>query len=43
MNVGAQPQMRDTVWDGRVQKMVFADGKPKGMKIVLEEHGIDTS
>ena len=46
MNVGsggAQPPMRDTVWDGRTQRMVLADGKPKGMKIVLEERGIDTS
>ena len=44
MNVGAggaQPRMRDTVWDGKVQSMVLSDGRPKGMKIVLQERGID--
>ena len=40
---GAQARMRDTIWDGRVQKMCFSDGQPKGMKIVLQERGIDTS
>ena len=32
MNVGTggpQPRMRDTVWDGRVHKMVLGDGRPK--------------
>ena len=46
MNVstgGAQPRMHDTVWDGRVQKMVLSDRRPKGMKIILEERGIDTT
>ena len=46
MNVkpgGAQPSMRDTVWAGKVQKMVLDDGTPKGMKRVLEERGINTS
>ena len=46
MNVsagGAQSRMRDTVWDGRIQRMVLSDGRAKGMKIVLEERGIDTS
>ena len=45
MNVssgGKQPVMRDTVWNGNVQRMVLDDGKPKGMKIVLEERGVDT-
>ena len=45
MNVhpgGKQPRMRDTVWVGRVQKLVDDKGVPKGMKI-LEEHGINTS
>ena len=45
MNVGPggkQPVMRDTVWEGQVQKMVDACGIPKGMKIILEERGIDT-
>ena len=45
MNVqpgGAQPAMRDTMWGRRVQKMVMDDGTPKGMKMVLEERGINT-
>ena len=35
MNVkpgGAQPPLRDTVWNGRVQKLVDQRGVPKGMK-----------
>ena len=46
MNVGPggkQPVMRDTVWGGQVQKMVDANGIPKGMKIILEERGVDTT
>lgn len=46
MNVkpgGKQPAMRDTKWGGRVQKMVDAEGVPKGMKAILEERGINTS
>lgn len=45
MNVrpgGKQPCMRDTVWAGRVQKLVRDDGVPKGMKAVLEERGVNT-
>ena len=45
MNVnpgGAQPRMRDTIWDGQPQTMILPDGRPKGMKLVLEERGIDT-
>ena len=45
MNVnpgGAQPRMRDTVWDGKLQRMVLNDGRPKGMRTVLQERGIDT-
>ena len=45
MNVhpgGMQPAMRSTIWDGKVQTMVYPDGTPKGMKAVLEERGIDT-
>ena len=45
MNVnpgGAQPRMPDTVWNGRPQKMVLGDGRPKGMKLVLQERGINT-
>lgn len=43
MNVGlggAQPRMRDTLWNGKLWKMVLNDGRPK---LVLEERGIDTS
>ena len=46
MNVrpgGAQPKMRDTVWAGHVQKMTMDDRTPKGMKMILEERGINTS
>ena len=45
MNVGPggkQPKMRDTVWQGAVQKMVDASGTPKGMKLILEERGVNT-
>ena len=45
MNVkpgGAQPKMRDTIWAGKKQSMVLSNGRPKGMKMVLEERGIDT-
>ena len=40
MNVnpgGKQPVMRDTIWNGKVQKMVLPDGRPKGMRMVLQE------
>ena len=46
MNVspgGKQPLMRSTVWNGQTQSMVFPDGQAKGLKVVLEERGIDTS
>ena len=45
MNVnpgGKQKVMRDTVWGGRVQTMNYALGIPKGMRVVLEERGINT-
>lgn len=45
MNVkdgGKQPMMKDTVWNGRVQRMVTPQGVQKGMKTVLEERGVDT-
>ena len=44
MNVnpgGSQPKMRDTTWEGRVQKMVGSNGTPKGMIQVLVERGVD--
>ena len=46
MNVkpgGKQPKMRDTIWNGRVQKMNFSIGVPKGMKLILDERGVNTS
>ena len=48
MNVkpgGMQKIMRDTSWNGRIQKMYFMQGGrkvAKGMKLVLEERGILT-
>ena len=44
MNVtpgGKQPLMRETVWAGQPQTMVFSLGVAKGMK-VLQERGINT-
>lgn len=46
MNVtpgGKQPAMRDTFHEGNVQRMVFDDGTPKGLRRVLDERGVDTS
>ena len=45
MNVrpgGKQAVMRDTIWNSTVQCMVLPDGTPKGLKLVLEERGVDT-
>ena len=36
---GKQPKMRDTVWQGKVQRMVFNIGIPKGLIQVLTERG----
>ena len=41
-NGGKQPFMRDTQWNGRVQKMVTDDGIQKGLKSVLNERGVNT-
>lgn len=35
--------MRDTEWDGCVQRMTLDDGRQKGMRRVLEERGVDTT
>ena len=46
MNVrpgGKQPVMYDTIYNGKLQKMVLADGTPKGMKLVLEERSVNVS
>ena len=40
MNVNPGGKQRDTVWNGRVKKMI---GVPKGMRRVLQERGVDTS
>ena len=45
MNVkdgGKQPFMMDTVWNGKVQKMVTDQGIQKGMRTVLDERGVVT-
>lgn len=45
MNVnpgGKQRVMRDGFWNGKVQKMNFSLGIPKGLRAVLEERGIST-
>ena len=44
MNVsdgGKQPFLRDTMWDGKPQRMITPEGKQKGLKTVLEECGIN--
>ena len=36
MNVksgGSQPVMRDTEWNGSIQKMVLENGEPKGLRL----------
>ena len=46
MNVnpgGKQPLMHDTIYNGELQKMVLADGTPKGMKMVLMERNVNVS
>ena len=40
---GKQPLMRSTVWNDQTQSMVFPEGQAKGLKVVIEERGIDTS
>ncbi len=45
MNVnpgGKQPKLCDTTWNGQIQHLCLPDGTPKGMKMVLEERGINT-
>ena len=39
---GKQRLMRDGYRDGKVQKMVDAQGVAKGLRVVLEERGVDT-
>ena len=45
MNVnpgGKQPVQRSTEWNGEIQHMVLPDGTPKGLRLVLEERGVNT-
>ena len=46
MNVsdgGKQPFLRDTIWDGKLQKLVTEEGIQKGFKSLLEERGVNTA
>ena len=40
---GNQPAMRDTVWEGKIQKSVYPDETPKGAANILEEKGINVN
>ena len=40
---GKQCVLRDGVWNGKTQSMSFALGAPKGLRIVLEESGVNTN
>ena len=40
---GNQSKLRNTTWEGKEQKMTFPDGRPKGMRLVLLERGINTT
>ena len=45
MNVnpgGKQRVMRDGFWNGKLQKMNYTIGVPKGLRVVLEERGVNT-
>ena len=39
---GKQPAMRDTIWNGQVQKLVDESGRPIGARALLQKRGIDT-
>ena len=38
---GKQPPMHDTYWKGKLQRLVYSDGTPKGLKNILTERGIN--
>ena len=40
---GKQPPMRDTMYQGKEQKLVTGEGVPKGLRMVLTERGINVS
>ena len=39
---GKQRVMHDGFWDGKVQSINYAIGIPKGMRVILEDRGINT-
>ena len=39
---GKQRIMRDGYWSGKIQHMNCAIEKPKSLRVILEERGIDT-
>ncbi len=46
MNVnpgGKQSVMGDGWWNSKLQKINYSIGVPKGMKVILQERGIETS
>ena len=43
INPGSKQQvMQDGWWNGKPQKMNYSLGVPKGMRVILQERGIDT-
>ena len=38
---GHQPKMRDTIYNGKLQRMTFPDGTQKGLIAVLQERGVN--
>ena len=43
VNPGSKQRvMRDGFWSGKVQRMNYAIGIPKGLRVILEERGVDT-
>ena len=41
MNVYPGGKQPDGLWEGNVQKVTLPNGTPKGMKMVMQEHGVD--
>ena len=40
---GKQSTLRDTSWNEKLQRMKHPNGKPRGVKTILEERGVNTS
>ena len=38
---GKQSRMHDIYWNGNLQRMVLPDGTLKGLKLVLQERGVN--